>query len=500
MNKLTATDASFIYAETKDCPMSIASLQYMQLPENTPVEDFVRSLKQFISRRAHLVPYLTSRLEHASGNLDHPNWVEDTEFDINNHIYTVAVPAPGGFRQVEQTVARLHEQALPRHRPLWDIAVLTGLANGQVAYYNRAHHACLDGVAAQASYNILMDQNPNGEMPTEGIPAGDRRSLSLADQLTGLFTEMTKQSINSVTRTPERLSAVTRLLQRSIDPSKGLGSTLRASPRTILNRHIDQRREFAAGELPLSGVKHLAKHLNCTINDVFLSLCGGALRTYLNRQSALPDKTLIAGCPVSLRAANDTSTNNQVSMMRTALGTDIEDPVERVGYVAHQARLAKAVLAECAPLMTTDVHLPLFGSAARGLQTVASLMKWSEHSPPPVNVVISNVPGPRVPLYSSGARMLSHYPVSIPAHGAGLNITVQSYVDQLFIGVTSATRVVPDADRLRDDIQEAYAALHKAVSADIVRLETSRPADDTLLLDAANLPITAGNGVTERVA
>jgi len=311
---------------------------------------------------------------------------------------------------------------------------------------------------------------------------------------------MTKQGINTVTRAPDQVSAMARLLQRSIDPSKGLGSALTACPATIINRHIDQRREFAAGELPLSGVKHLAKHLNCTINDVFLSLCGGALRNYLTRQNALPDKTLIAGCPVSLRSANDASTNNQVSMMRTALGTDIEDPVERVGYVAHQARLAKAVLAESAPLMSADVHLPLFGSVARGLQTTAALMKWSEHTPPPVNVVISNVPGPRVPLYSNGARMLSHYPVSIPAHGAALNITVQSYVDQLFIGVTAATRAVPDADRLRNDIQDAYAALHKAVSADIVPLEISKVTEEVLLKDLADLAKMAGNGLTEQVA
>ena len=500
MNKLTATDASFIYAETKDCPMSIASLQYMQLPDNTTVEEFVSSLKHFISQRTHLVPYLTSRLEHASGNLDHPNWVKDADFDINNHIYTVAVPAPGGFKQVEQTVARLHEHALPRHQPLWDIAVLTGLANGQVAYYNRVHHACLDGVAAQASYNILMDQQPDGEVPTQGLEPGDRRPMTRADQLTGLLTEMTKQSINSVTRAPGRLNAIARLLQRSIDPSKGLSAAMAACPTTVLNRHIDERRVFAAGELPLSGVKHLAKHLNCTINDVFLSLCGGALRTYLNRHGELPDRTLIAGCPVSLRAANDASANNQVSMMRTALGTDIEDPVERVSFVAHQARQAKEMLAETSPLFNADLHMPFFGLAARGLQTAAALMKWAEHTPPPVNVVISNVPGPRVPLYSSGARMLSHYPVSIPAHGVGLNITVQSYVDQLFIGVTAATRVAPDADRLRDDIHDAYAALHNAVSAEIVPLETNKMAEDILFKAAADLALPPGNGFVEQVA
>ena len=500
MNKLTAIDASFIYAETKDCPMSIASLQYMQLPDHTPVEEFVSSLKHFITQRAHLVPYLTSRLEHTSGNLDHPNWVKDADFDINNHIYTVAVPAPGGFKQVEQTVARLHEHALPRSQPLWDIAVLTGLANGQIAYYNRVHHACLDGVAAQASYNILMDQAPDAEPPTQGLPAGNRSSLTRADQVTGLLTEMAKQSIHSVTRAPVQLNALAQLLQRSIDPSKGLGSTMTACPPTIVNRHIDERRVFAAGELPLSGVKHLAKHLNCTINDVFLSLCGGALRAYLTRQNALPDKTLIAGCPVSVRAANDSSANNQVSMMRTALGTDIEDPVERVNYVAHQARLAKEVLAETSPLMPADLHLPFFGSAARGLQSAAALFKWAERTPPPVNVIISNVPGPRVPLYSNGARMLSHYPVSIPTHGVGLNITVQSYVDQLFIGVTAATRAAPDADRLRDDIAAAYAALHNCVSAEIVPLESGKIAQDTLFKAAADLALPPGNGLVEQVA
>ncbi|XOV85026.1 MAG: wax ester/triacylglycerol synthase family O-acyltransferase [bacterium] len=500
MTKLTATDASFIYAETKDCPMSIASLQYMQLPEHTSIDEFVSSLKHYIKRRAHLVPYLTGRLEHASGVIDHPNWVEDPDFDINRHIYTVSVPAPGGFKQVEQTVARLHEQPLPRNQPLWDIAVLTGLANGQVAYYNRAHHACLDGMAAQASYNILMDQSPNGAAPAQGLPAGHRRPITRADQLIDLFTAMTKQSINSITRTPDRFAAMTRLVQRSIDPSKGLGATMAPCPPTIMNRHIDQRRVFAAGELPLSGVKHLAKHLNCTINDVFLSLCGGALRAYLERQGELPEQTLIAGCPVSLRAPGDPSTNNQVSMMRTALGTDIEDPVERVGFVAHQARLAKATLADCAPLMATDLHLPFFGLTARSLQSMAALMKAADRSPPPVNVVISNVPGPRVPLYSNGARMLSHYPVSIPAHGVGVNITVQSYVDQLFIGVTAATRVAPDADRLRDDIHESYAALHKAVSAEIVPLEQSRIADELQLQPSADLEIMPGNVVTEQVA
>lgn len=500
MSKLSVTDASFIYAETKACPMSIASLQYLQLPDNVTIDEFVATLKQYILQRSHLVPYLTNRLQHASGALDHPNWVEDDHFDINNHIYTVNIPAPGGFIQVEQAVARLHEKPLPRHRPLWDIAVLTGLANGQVAYYNRAHHACLDGVAAQASYNILMDQAPDGEIPTSGIEAGTRAPRSRTDVLIDLIASMAKQSIDGVTQLPQQVAATSRLLQRSIDPSKGLGTTIAPCPPTILNKTIDQRRVFAAGELPLAGVKNLANHLHCTINDVFLSICGGALRTYLEAHGELPETSLIAGCPVSLRSANDSSTNNQVSMLRTALGTHIEDPVERVGYVAQQTRLAKDTLAEASPLMASDVHLPMMGLAIRGMQTIAGLLKWADHNAPPINVLISNVPGPRMPLYSNGARMLSHYPISIPAHGVGVNITVQSYVDRLFIGITAAAKVAPDADRLRDAIHHSYAALHKAISADIVDLDTGRMPEEVAkrLIDQDESPTIMG--LTGRVA
>ncbi len=500
MSKLTATDASFIYAETKDCPMSIASLQYLQLPENTTVAEFVATLRTYIAQRSHLVPYLTNRLQHASGSLGHPNWIRDDQFNINNHIYTLEIPAPGGFSQVEQAVARLHEQPLPRHRPLWDIVVLTGLANGQVAYYNRVHHACLDGMAAQASYNILMDQTADGAIPTSGIDGGHRLPRSHSELLLDLFTAMAKQSIDSVTKIPQHFATTSRLMQRSIDPDKGLGTTMAPCPPTMLNKNIDQRRVFAAGELPLAEVKHLAKHLHCTINDVFLSICGGALRTYLESHGELPETSLIAGCPVSLRAANDSSTNNQVSMLRTGLGTHIEDPVERVGYVAHQTRLAKETLAEASPLMASDVHLPMMGLAIRGMQTIAGLLKWADHNAPPINVLISNVPGPKVPLYSNGARMLSHYPVSIPAHGVGVNITVQSYVDRLFIGITAAAKVAPDADRLRDAILQSYAALHKAISADIVDFESSKKTDQVINSQIKNVEKPAGITITDQVA
>ena len=469
MTKLSAIDASFIYAETDASPMSIASLQFLQLPNGVGVEEFVRTLRDYISKRAHLVPYLTSRVQWSSGMLDHPNWVHDPDFDISKHIYAVEVPAPGGLRQVEQTVARLHETPLPRHRPLWDMVVLTGLKNGNVAYYNRVHHACIDGVAAQAAYNVLMDQDPNNPNP-QSITSAPRKPRSLSEHTIGLLTSMAKQSIDQAALAPARAAAVTRLWQRSLSADEGLGATLQTCPPTPFNKSIDRGRVWAAGELPLPGTKKMAKQLNCTINDIFLAVCGGALRRYLEHHNALPQDSLIAGCPVSLRLADDATNNNQVSMMRVALGSHIDDPVARVDYVRRSATSAKGTMADAAALMPREVSLPMLGMAIRSMQTIAGLSRTAEHRVPAMNVLISNVPGPQQALFSNGARMLSHYPISIPNHGIGINITVQSYIDTLYVGITAAARLAPDVDRLRDDIHSEFAALHNAISAEILEL------------------------------
>jgi diacylglycerol O-acyltransferase / wax synthase len=475
MTKLSATDANFIYAENTTCPMSIASLQFMELPDHMNEESFVSTLKLFVSERLDWVPYLTNKLQFASGLLDHPNWVVDQAFDINNHIYAIRVPAPGSIKQIEQTVARLHETPLPRSRPLWDIIVLTGLANGQVAYYNRVHHACLDGMAAQASTALLMDTHPT--IPEAKIPlppsAGAPRSTTT--HVLGLLTALTQQSIDLVSGMPARAAAASAIMQRGFDPALGLNPNLMPCPRTPINRTIDRGRSYAMGELPLSDIKHIAKGLRCTINDIFLALCGGALRTYLQRHNALPEQSLVAGCPVSMRKTGDRSNNNQVALMRIPLGTDIDNAPARLRAVSRAAQEAKSLLSEAAPLMPGNVTFPAMGLAVRSMASAAGLMGWANRTNPPFNVLISNVPGPRETLYSNGARMLSHYPVSIPTHGVGVNITVQSYVNTLYIGITAAAKVAPDADRLRDDLYDAYRTLCAALSADVIELSTLEP-------------------------
>ncbi len=473
MTKLSATDAGFIYAETGDCPMSIASLQMLELPPNMGVDEFIESLRHYIFARRHLVPYLTNRIEWTSGLFDHPNWVADPGFDINQHIYPVEVPAPGDRRAMEQTVARLHETPLDRSRPLWDMAVLTGLEHGRIAYYNRVHHACLDGMAAQASTHLLMDaagQTLRNKLP---LPGAGGRSRNWLHHGISLWQDLASQTVDNIANAPRRAVGFGQLWQTLASPEAGLAHAHGLSPHTPLNRRIDSRRVYATTELPIPALKQISRQLKCTVNDVFLAICGGALRSYLERHNALPEDTLHAGCPVSLRNPRDQTANNQVGMMRVALGSDIADPVARLLTIKAATARAKALTAAGAACLPANLTLPGMGIFLRGAQMMTGLTRMADRAPPPFNVLISNVPGPREPLTSNGARLLTHYPMSIPTHGLGVNITVQSYVDTLYVGITAAARVMPDADLLRDDIQAAYDALNNALSADVVEFASS---------------------------
>ena len=457
--------------------MSIASVQYFQLPAHTSAEAFVEGLKAYMLERIDLVPYLTNVPEWTDGAFGHPHWIKAEHFDINEHIYAVPVPAPGGRRQVEQTIAKLHEVPLPRHRPLWDVAVLTGLPNEQVVYYNRVHHACLDGVSAQASTQLLMEEDPTKCAQKQPIQPTNDAHHSLGEHLINLFSTMAKESIDRATHMPERFQAAAKVAQRSIHPTKGLGALNQTPPATRLNKSIDRGRTFVTAELPMKELRTLAKATHSSVNDVFLSVCGGALRRYLERHSANPEKPLIAGCPVSLRRPGDKSNNNQVTIMKVALGTDLEDPVDRLGAVRASARTAKQVTAEMAPLLAGSITAPGLGAATHNMAVTADLLPLQEWlGNPSINVLISNVPGPRKPLYSNGARMLTHYPVSIPTHGVGVNITVQSYVDQLYVGITACAKTMPDADLLRDDLLAEWDELYAMLTADVVTLT---PESDT---------------------
>jgi WS/DGAT/MGAT family acyltransferase len=341
------------------------------------------------------------------------------------------------------------------------------LAGGRIAYYNRVHHACLDGVSGQAAVQAVLDAAPEpvNVAPPDASHSARPAREPFTDLLVGAFENLARFQIRQASRVFDHVDTGMRLLQRSIDPGKGLGAVAELAPPTRFNRAVYQARSYATGELSLRETRAIGKVTGATLNDVFLGVCSGALRRYLGRLGELPERSLVAGCPVSLRRPGDKSLNNQVTMMQVSFATDEADPVKRLLRIARSSIQAKGVVAAISGSYDADVALPGLPTLVRAAAQFNERFNLADTpiAGVPFNMVVSNVPGPRQPLHSLGGRVLTHYPVSIPAHGQAMNVTVQSYVDHLFFGITGCARALPDPQVFRDDMLDAYAELVHAV-------------------------------------
>ncbi len=463
MYKLAGLDAGFLYNETRCAPQHIASVQILEPPAGTAVDEFVIRLKALLQSRAHLAPYLTSKLQRTPFELDHPVWVRDPDFNIDNHVLTAEVSAPGGRAELEATIAELHARPLDRSKPLWELWVLSGLEGGRIAYYNRVHHACLDGISGQAALATVMDTTvePRAEEPAPAAFTQRPSRRSAFEMLAEAVENFARYQVRQTSRLLDQLETARRVWQRTLDPSKGLGAAGQSAPRTRFNRSVEAARSFATAELPLADLRRIGKATGTTLNDVVLAICSGGLAHYFDRLQESPREDLIAGCPVSLRKPGDTTTNNQVTMMMVSLASRESDPVKRLLEIGRSSQQAKGLIADIADSYEADVALPGLPVVTSAAMRMLEMSNAADILPVrlPCNLIVSNVPGPREQLYSLGARVLTHYPVSIPVHGLAVNVTVQSYLDQMFLGITACARALPDPGVLRDDMLAAFAEL-----------------------------------------
>lgn len=477
--QLSGIDASFLYLETAETPMHVAGLTYFELPPGFE-GSFYLHFRKFFESRLHTIPIFSKRLAPSLYDLDHPGWVEEEEIDLDYHLRETTLPAPGSDAQLEEVISRLHANTLDRSRPLWQFYVITGLANGQGALYSKIHHAAIDGGAGMAINKALYDVTAE---PREVAPPPPRKSSGKAapsapiavDPVKGLsdiMGNMMRQQLKMWEAAPQILNSMTNaFLAKPGETPKALGTlqsligqlpTLSA-PKTPFNATITRERSYAARTISLTDAKAVGKASGAKLNDVVLAICGGALRRYLEENGQLPDKTLVAGVPISLREPGDTRQNNQVSGMLCQIATDIADPAERLKAIVKSSSEAKQIAGtfrDSSPQDFAFVGAPIL---LQLMMLVYGRSGLADHLPMPMNVTISNVPGPPMPLYCAGAKVTALYPVSIPAHGAALNITVQSYMDALNFGVTADRRAVPDAGRLGDYLVEAAAELKKSV-------------------------------------
>jgi WS/DGAT/MGAT family acyltransferase len=474
MQQLSGLDATFLHLETPEMPMHVGALHLIELPAGFKGH-FVTALRKHIAARLPAAPVLRRKLWLMPLNLANPAWV-DADPDLGKHIVEVRLPkearAGDTMAAVQAEVARLHTVLLDRKRPLWKMHVIEGLAPGanglrRVALYTQLHHAAVDGQAAVALANAILDTSPQPRAIEEkGLSRREKvYGLEMTEMLRGALGNQFSQIVGIVKELPSTLGTITGAARTMLGNSGLLGgkkgpSNLTLAPKTPYNASVTDRRTFAAVTLPLRELKLLGKAHEATLNDMVLMVVSGALRRHLGKKKILPRKSLVAAVPVSLREPGDTTSDNQASMTLVSLGTNLADPRKRLAHIKAASKAMKTTLGSVKSILPTDfpsLGVPWLMEAAAA---VVGKARVADRIPQVANVVVSNVPGPPVPLYLAGARMLTNYPTSIVVHGMALNITVQSYDHSLDFGLMADAAAEPDIRDLARAIEAAYDDLY----------------------------------------
>ena len=465
MDQLSSIDASFLHFETPETPMHVGSLMLFELPAGYE-GDYYEDVKAMIGKRLHLASVLTRKLAPMPFELAEPVWIEDDDIDLDYHIRTVTLRRPGTMAQLEQLVARLHSTLLDRSRPLWEMYVIDGLENGQMAFYTKAHHSGVDGKAGVELAKVLYDTSPKiREVP----PPRRKRSsgqyqLGVTELLQAATTNAAQQYrkiVEALPSTAKAFATAAGVIASQRTPEGERPLNLGLAPKTIFNQSITNQRSYSTLTVPLSDIKALGKRVGGTVNTIVMAACSIALERFLKERDLLPKEALIAMVPVSLRAEGDTSMNNQVSSVRVDLATDIADIPARFKAIHASSEAAKAVVRELKPAL--GINVPITGAPwlMTGMASLLGRSNLAGRLPAVGNALISNVPGPPMPLYMAGARMTHYFPVSIPYHGSALNITVHSYAGLLEFGLTACRRVVSQEEswEIVKHLQDALKAI-----------------------------------------
>ncbi|WBH16844.1 WS/DGAT/MGAT family O-acyltransferase [Sphingomonas radiodurans] len=475
MQQLSAQDASFVYLETPHTPMHIGSVAIYD-PSTAP-GGFVRfkDILGFIEARLRGARSFRQRLVRVPFDLDHPYWIEDPEFDIEYHVRHIALPKPGDWRQLCIQTARLHSRPMDLTKPLWEFTVVEGLDNieglppGCFALVSKVHHAAIDGMSGVEMSAAVHSISPDTTPPEGDDPWKPENMPQVADLLARSYLNNLVQPMRVMETIGRSLPGMGKL---AAQVGKGDVSVrnARPAPRTPFNGKVGAHRVWDAVPFPLKDVRAIKDAVpGATVNDVVLSIVGGAMRTYLQGRGELPKDTLTAMAPISVRGQGEKAAlGNLVSAMVVGLGTQIEDPLERLRFVHDEAVNSKALTNAVGAKNLAD-YSQLMPSALAGLgaRLYTRIGAANAHAPA-YNCVVTNVPGSRVPLYFCGARMVGMYGTGPVFDGMGIIHPVYSYGDTIAISFTACRDVLPDPATYADALRSTFAALHQAA--------TTRPA------------------------
>ena len=462
MERLTGLDAGFLYMETPALHMHTLKIAVID-PSDIPGGYTFTRFKEVLEQRLHLLPPFRRRIVEVPMRLHHPVWIEDENFDLSLHVRHVGCPVPGGMSEFAELVSDIASRQLRRDRPLWEIWVIEGLEESKIAFVAKIHHSVADGIAAASLLaNVADDLQGAAETQTPTPSPGWRPEAAPAKWQ--LFKDAARDLAPELKGLPRLLSRTLRnmLAVRRKRKDEDLTPPLPFdTPKTRFNKALTPHRLFTMSTLSLVDVKTVKNAFDVSVNDVVLAIVAGALRRYLEERHELPDRPLVAGVPVSTAADPERLGGNKVSNMFTALRTDIADPVERLRAIHDVTKAAKEFHNVLGSEMLRDWSEITPPRPFAWFMRFYSRRGYASRHRPPINLVVSNVPGPPTPLTIADARIVAIYSMGPILEGIGLNVTVWSYVDSLNFGIVTCPEFAPDLGSLTDALGDELAELVK---------------------------------------
>ena len=483
MKQMQGMDAAFVALEQPDAPVHIGSLIIYD-PSTAP-GGFVRfkSILEFVESRLQLAETMRQKMVKVPFSIDYPYWVQDSNFDIEYHVRHVALPQPGDWRQLCILAARIFARPLDLSRPPWELTVIEGLdkipgvPKGSYAMITKVHHSAIDGASGLDMMHALHTLTPDSD---PALPPDTWRPEPNPSQI-GMFARGYGRSLlnpirqaNAMRKSlPGMLRAAKGFVKKDFDLKAVLGT-----PKTRFDGVVSPHRMVGARTFALKDIKQIRGLAEgATLNDVMLSITGGAMRRYLEKYDELPDNTITAMAPINVREENEKNTmGNQVSAMFVPLGTHIASAQERMKYVTEETIKSKAMtealgarqMAEMAKLAPA----PIMMAGAN----IASRLKLANHVRSTFNTVVTNVPGPPVPLYSAGAKMVDIFGMLCLTDGVKIGHVVHSYIDKVTLSFTACRTAIPDPDFYAECIQQSYDDHHAAIEARLGAVKTGKAA------------------------
>ncbi len=467
MEQLESLDSAFIYLETRNAPMHIGSVQIYAGTE--PAFDFAR-YRELVRSRLPLSPVFRRRAVRVPMNLGRPYWVEDPHFDLDLHLEHVSVPRPGGWKELRALAQDRFSTALDPNRPLWSMTFVEGidgissLPPGSFAVISKVHHAAADGMGGVDLLSALWDPTPEGRSK---LPRDNWKPEELprrAGLLGRTFSHLVGQPAALARAGSALLKGSVTIGRELLTGDKQSPRLLFRAPRIRFNNLIETQRSFGGITLPLAGVKRIKdKIADATVNDVVLAVCAGGLRNYLKDKNELPDDSLVAMVPISVREDLARGTN-RVSAMLASLETETANPLKRLRGIIESTQSSKAYTRAIGAATLTDSTQVVPFSLATAASRLYSRMHVASHHRPPFNLIITNVPGPRTTLYLGGARLVNIFGMAPVIDGLGAIMVVVSYDDHLTISINASRQLLPDIDVLLKDLLQSYEELDQAVN------------------------------------